>query len=252
MGRVGGKVVVVTGAAGGQGLAEAAALAAEGAAVVATDLHDEAETPDGVVYRRLDVSSQDDWNALAAFIESEHGRLDGLVNNAGIAFRARLDEIELADWDRVLAVNLTGTLLGIRTAAQLMHGGGSIVNVSSIAGLTGHYAVAYTVSKWGVRGLSRVASMELGPRGIRVNAIFPGFIETPMTAGAPPAFREANIDAAPLGRAGLPDDVAPLVVYLVSDETSFVTGAEIVIDGGQIAHGGAKAYSDAVRRAPSG
>jgi len=252
MGRVGGKVVVVTGAAGGQGLAEAAALAAEGAAVVATDLHDEAETPDGVVYRRLDVSSQDDWNALAAFIESEHGRLDGLVNNAGIAFRARLDEIELADWDRVLAVNLTGTLLGIRTAAQLMHGGGSIVNVSSIAGLTGHYAVAYTVSKWGVRGLSRVASMELGPRGIRVNAIFPGFIETPMTAGAPPAFREANIDAAPLGRAGLPDDVAPLVVYLVSDESSFVTGAEIVIDGGQIAHGGAKAYSDAVRRAPSG
>jgi len=252
MGRVGGKVVVVTGGAGGQGLAEAAALAAEGAAVVATDLHDEAETPDGVVYRRLDVSSQDDWNALAAFIESEHGRLDGLVNNAGIAFRARLDEIELADWDRVLAVNLTGTLLGIRTAAQLMHGGGSIVNVSSIAGLTGHYAVAYTVSKWGVRGLSRVASMELGPRGIRVNAIFPGFIETPMTAGAPPAFREANIDAAPLGRAGLPDDVAPLVVYLVSDESSFVTGAEIVIDGGQIAHGGAKAYSDAVRRAPSG
>jgi 3alpha(or 20beta)-hydroxysteroid dehydrogenase len=125
-----------------------------------------------------------------------------------------------------------------------MRGGGSIVNVSSIAGLTGYHAVAYTVSKWGVRGLSRVASMELGPRGIRVNAIFPGFIETPMTASAPPAFREANIDAAPLGRVGLPEDVAPLVVYLVSDESSFVTGAEIVIDGGQVAHGGAKAYSD--------
>jgi len=247
VGRVSGKVVVVTGAAGGQGLAEAAALAAEGATVVATDLYDEAETPDGVVYRRLDVSRPEDWSALAAWIESEHGRLDGLVNNAGIPFRARLDEIELADWDRVLGVNLTGTLLGIRTAAALMRGGGSIVNVSSIAGLTGYHAVAYTVSKWGVRGLSRVASMELGPRGIRVNAIFPGFIETPMTASAPPAFREANVDAAPLGRAGLPEDVAPLVVYLVSDESSFVTGAEIVVDGGQVAHGGAKAYSDVLK-----
>jgi 3alpha(or 20beta)-hydroxysteroid dehydrogenase len=249
MGRVSGKVVVVTGAAGGQGLAEAAALAAEGATVVATDLHDAADTPDGVTYRKLDVAQPDDWRALGAWLESEHGRLDGLVNNAGIPFRARLDEIELADWDRVLAVNLTGTLLGIQTAVPLMSAGGSIVNVSSIAGLTGHYAVAYTVSKWGVRGLSAVASTELGRRGIRVNTIFPGYIETPMTASAPPAFLEANVEATPLGRTGQPEEVAPLVVYLISDESSFVTGAEIVVDGGQIAHGGAKAYSDAVRRA---
>ena len=240
---------MVTGAAGGQGAAEAAALAAEGAAVVATDVHEEAETPAGVAYRKLDVSSPDDWLTLAEWLEAEHGRLDGLVSNAGVPFRARVDEVELADWNRVLGINLTGTLLGIQTAARLMRAGGSIVNVSSIAGLTGHYAAAYTVSKWGVRGLSRVASTELGPRGIRVNTIFPGYIETPMTASAPPAFLAANIEATPLGRTGQPEDVAPLVVYLISDESSFVTGAEIVVDGGQVAHGGAKAFSDAVRPA---
>jgi 3alpha(or 20beta)-hydroxysteroid dehydrogenase len=251
VGRVSGKVVVVTGAAGGQGAAEAAALAAEGATVVATDVHDEAQTAADVEYRKLDVSAAGDWRALSEWLEAEHGRLDGLVNNAGVPFRARVDEVELADWDRVLAINLTGTLLGIQTAARLMREGGSIVNVSSIAGLTGHYAAAYTVSKWGVRGLSRVASAELGPRGIRVNTILPGYIETPMTASAPPAFLASNIEATPLGRTGQPEEVAPLVVYLISDESSFVTGAEIVVDGGQVAHGGTKAFSDAVRARPA-
>jgi 3alpha(or 20beta)-hydroxysteroid dehydrogenase len=243
MGRVEGKVVVVTGAAGGQGAAEAAALAREGAIVVATDLHAEApwEAP-GVVYRRLDVASADDWAGLGAWAEQEHGRVDGLVNNAGIAIRGRLEEIERADWDRVLAVNLTGMLLGIQTVVPLMAGGGSIVNVSSIAGLTGYHAVAYTVSKWGVRGLSRVAGLELGPRGIRVNTILPGYIETQMTAAAPPAFRTANVDQTPLGRTGAAEEVAPLVVYLISDESAFVSGAEIVIDGGQTSHGGAMSF----------
>jgi 3alpha(or 20beta)-hydroxysteroid dehydrogenase len=247
MGRVDGKIVVVTGAASGQGAAEAAALAAEGAVVIATDLHDEPAAAAGGAYRKLDVSRAEDWDALAGWLLAEYGRLDGLVNNAGISFRARVDEIELADWERVLAVNLTGTLLGIQHAARLMTGGGSIVNVSSIAGLTGYHAAAYTVSKWGVRGLSRVASTELGPRGIRVNTIFPGFIDTPMTAAAPEAFRTANVAQTPLGRVGQADEVAPLVVYLISDESSFVSGAEIVVDGGQVAHGGAMALSDAVR-----
>jgi 3alpha(or 20beta)-hydroxysteroid dehydrogenase len=248
VGRVEGKVVVVTGAAGGQGAAEVAALADEGAVVVATDLHDGVPSlPAGAVYRRLDVSQPHDWQELGGWLRQEYGRVDGLVNNAGIVFRGRIGEISLADWERVLAVNLTGSLLGIQTVAPLMAGGGSIVNVSSIGGLTGYYAVAYAVSKWGVRGLSRVASLELGPQGIRVNTILPGYIETPMTASAPPAFRAANIAATPLGRTGTVDEVVPLVVYLISDESAFVSGAEIVIDGGQTGHGGMKALSDAVR-----
>jgi Dehydrogenases with different specificities (related to short-chain alcohol dehydrogenases) len=248
MGRVEGKVVVVTGAAGGQGAAEANALAREGAIVVATDIADGAPELDaGIEYRRLDVSAPPDWAALRTWIADTHGRLDGLVNNAGIPFRARLDEIELPDWERVMGINLTGTLLGVQTASALMQNGGSIVNVSSIAGLTGYHGVAYTVSKWGVRGLSRVASAELGPRGIRVNTIFPGYIETPMTASAPPAFKDANIAQTPLGRVGQPEEVAPLVVFLISDESSFINGAEIVVDGGQVAHGGQLALSDAVR-----
>jgi 3alpha(or 20beta)-hydroxysteroid dehydrogenase len=249
MGRVDGKIVVVTGAAGGQGAAEAEALAREGATVVATDLAGEGPdyASDRVAYRRLDVARPEEWTELGAWLTETHGRVDGLVNNAGIPFRARLHEVTLADWDRVLAINVTGSLLGIQTVLPLMGRGGSIVNVSSAAGLTGHYAAAYTVSKWAVRGLSRVASVELGPHGIRVNTIFPGYIETPMTASAPEAFRDANLTATPLGRTGTSDDVAPLVVYLISDESAFVSGAEIAVDGGLTAHGGAKALSDAVR-----
>jgi 3alpha(or 20beta)-hydroxysteroid dehydrogenase len=256
MGRVEGKVVVVTGAAGGQGAAEAISLAREGATVIATDVHEatpafagEATGPGQVVYRRLDVSRPEDWSAIGAWLGIEHGRVDGLVNNAGIAFRARVDEVALTDWDRVLAINLTGPLLGIQAMAPLMGAGGSIVNISSVAGLTGHFAAAYTVSKWGLRGLSRVASLELGPRGIRVNTICPGYIETAMTASAPDAFRIANIAEVPLGRTGTVDEVAPLVVYLISDESSFMSGAEIPVDGGQSAHGGTKSLSDAVRAA---
>jgi 3alpha(or 20beta)-hydroxysteroid dehydrogenase len=247
VGRLEHKIVVVTGAARGQGAAEAQALASEGATVIATDLAEsDPGLGAGIAYRRLDVSEPGDWRALGAWLSEAHGRVDGLVNNAGIVVRARLREIELDDWERVIAVNLTGTLLGIQTVAPLMPQGGSIVNVSSIAGLTAHTPVAYTVSKWGVRGLSRVASLELGAQGIRVNTILPGYIETPMTATAPEGFRAANIAGTPLGRTGLPEEVAPLVVFLISDESSFISGAEIVVDGGQTGHGGSKRNSDAL------
>ena len=124
--------------------------------------------------------------------------------------------------------------------------GGSIVNVCSLAALTGHYTAAYTASKWALRGLSRAASLELGDRGIRVNAVFPGYIDTPMTASAPDVFRAASERAASLGRAGRAEEVAAVIAFLLSDAASYITGAEIAVDGGVFGHGGAKALSDAL------
>jgi len=251
MGRADGKVVVITGAAGGQGAAEARALAREGAMVIGTDLK-APELGSPIVSRVLDVTSEAAWTELAEWLRERYGRVDGLVNNAGIALRLGLDEITLPELDRVMSVNVHGALLGIQTLAPLMPSGGSIVNVSSVAGLLAYPAVGYVISKWGIRALSRVASLELGARGIRSNAIFPGYIETPMTASAPAAFRRANVEAAPLGRAGSAEEVAPLVVFLISDEASFISGAEIAVDGGLSAHGGGKSLSDAVLRAAAG
>jgi 3alpha(or 20beta)-hydroxysteroid dehydrogenase len=238
-GRVADKVVVVTGAARGQGAAEARALAAEGATVVATDVAAGVELDGAIVYRQLDVADPAGWAALAAELRERYGHVHGLVNNAGLTHRARLLDVELADWERMF--------LGMQALVPLMPPGSSIVTIGSAAALTPHYTVAYTASKWAVRGLAKVASLELGPLGIRSNLVHPGYIETPMVAGAPATFRQAQLDANPLGIVGAPEDVAQLIVFLISDESRYVSGAEIAVDGGFTNQAGVKHLSDAVR-----
>jgi len=276
-----GRTVVVTGAARGQGAAEAEILVREGARVVGADILDDegralaerltACGPGTMEYWPLDVSSQEQWAALAAHLGADGGAVSGgatndgatndgatnggvvhgLVNNAGVPYRARLLDMDLAGWDRVMAINLTGAMLGMRTLAPLMPAddGAAIVNIGSIAGLTAHHALAYTVSKWGLRGLSKVAALELAPRGIRVNMVHPGPIDTPISVGADPVFLTATVEQTLLGREGRSEEVAELVVFLLSARASYITGAEIPVDGGHTSHGGTKSIVDALRRA---
>ena len=249
------EVVVITGAARGQGLREALLLAGSGARVIATDIDEHApaelDVP-GVAYRRLDVADETQWAALAAELGESGRPLHGLVNNAGITHRARLGETARADWDRVLAVNVTGALLGIQTLSPLMTRGSSIVNIGSAAGLTAHYTAAYTTSKWALRGLTHVAATELGPRGIRVNIVHPGFIETPMTENAPGAMRRAQLELTPMERLGEADEVAHVVAFLLSDAATYVSGAEIPVDGAFTSSAGVKYMADRIAAAASG
>lgn len=240
-----GCTIVVTGAGRGIGAEISALLAHLGAAVIATDI--EAPTAlDGpaIEARDLDVADEAGWRALAADLVRDGRGVHGLVNSAGITHRARLADIERDDWDRVLAVNTTGPMLGIRHLAPLMGRGSSIVNVGSSAAVTAHYPVAYTTSKWALRGLTSVAAHELGPRGIRVNIVHPGFIDTAMTRSAPDAMRTAHLRLTPMERIGMSAEVAEVVSFLLSDAASYVSGAEIPVDGGFTAASGAKYLAD--------
>src|SRR5215208_1321459 len=229
------RVVVVTGAS--QGLGAAIAIAAADARVT---------------MRALDVTDESGWQGLAAWLRDTHGACHGLVNNAGITMRSRLGAVSLSEWNRTFAINVTGPMLGMQALMDLMPPGSSIVNIGSIAALTGHFAIPYTASKWALRGLSRAASLELGPRGIRVNAVMPGLIATAMTSDVPQMVSDALVDSVPLGRPATPADVASVVRFLLSPESAYLSGLEIAVDGGQTAHGGMKALSDAVRSAAAG
>jgi len=252
-GRLAGKTVVVTGAGRGQGLGEALLLARAGARVIACDRAVNVEPPAGIDVLEMDVASASDWSALGDHIDSNYGgEVHGLINNAGVTLRSRLLEVSVEDFEKVFSINVTGMLLGMQTIAPRMRAGASIVNLGSAASFVGHYPVAYTTSKWAVRGLSHVAALELGVLGIRVNVVHPGFIETEMTASAPQAFRDATWQIMPMSRVGQVDDVARLVLYLLSDDSQFVNGAEITIDGGQVSAGGAKVLSDALLAASHG
>jgi 3alpha(or 20beta)-hydroxysteroid dehydrogenase len=245
-GRVAGKVILVTGAGRGQGEAHARLLAQEGAEVIVTDLRaDMAEAVAAGIgvnawHHRLDVADRASWAELFARIEERHARLDGLVNNAGIAVMADLATTDLALFERTVAINQTGTFLGMKFAAGLMKrtGGGSIVNISSIAGIKADpLFMAYTGTKWAVRGMTRAAARGLAADRIRVNVVMPGIIDTPMLTDAVPGLDVAAYGAenTPLGRSGLPGDVASVVLFLMSDESGFVTGAELAVDGGIVA-----------------
>ena len=239
-----GKVALITGGARGQGAAEARLFAAAGAKVVIADVLDEAgaqtATATGAQYVHLDVTSEDEWQAVVDDVAAAHGRFDVLVNNAGILRGATLVKETLEQWHEVLAVNQTGTFLGMRTAARAMiaaGNGGSIVNISSIAGIAGTFgSTSYSASKWAVRGMAKVAAKELGRYGIRVNSVHPGFIQTDMTADFPEMHdedrRRRTERGTPLQRLGVPDDIANVVLFLASDASSYCTGQEFIVDGG--------------------
>ena len=241
MGRLDGKVALITGGARGQGEAEVRLFASEGARVVVSDvLVDEGEAlakelGDNVAFTRHDVSSEEEWAAALSFTLERFGALHALVNNAGISYGAPIAHHPLAAYERLVAVNQIGVFLGIRTAVAPMTeaGGGSIINVSSGAGLRAtKYIIGYAATKYAVTGMTASAALELARYGIRVNSIHPGVIDTPMIAQTTPEMTKAMVKATPLRRFGQPVEIAQVALFLASDESSYMTGAHVPVDGG--------------------
>jgi len=245
--RLTGKVAVISGGARGMGAVEARLFANEGAKVVIGDVLEaqghsvatEIKTTGGeAVFVRLDVTNEADWQQAVATAVERFGKLDILVNNAGVSGSGRVEDVTLEEWNRVMTINSTGVFLGTKTAIPAMRqaGGGSIINISSQLGLVGtdNSSPQYQASKGSVRLLTKATAIQYASHGIRVNSVHPGPIETPMTAArrADPQTLQLILGRIPLGRYGKPEDVAYGVLYLASDESSFVTGSELVIDGG--------------------
>jgi 3alpha(or 20beta)-hydroxysteroid dehydrogenase len=245
MGRLSGKIAVVTGGGRGMGAATARLFAAEGARVVAADILPEVsdvarEIGDAAIAVHLDVSNEESWQKAEAVTRAHFGGATILVNNAGIGHFASLLDCSLADYQRVLSINLVGTFLGMKTFApgMIAAGGGSIINISSTAGLQGNVGMAaYASSKWGARGLTKVAAMELSGLGVRVNSVHPGVTNTPM-ANPHKLPAEVMRDACspfPIGRNAEPEEIARVNLFLASDDASYMCGAELAVDGGMTA-----------------
>jgi 3alpha(or 20beta)-hydroxysteroid dehydrogenase len=233
------KVIIVTGSSQGQGAVEARHFCDLGAKVVVADVSDaegQALADEiGATYRHVDISQAADWDGLMKQVMADHGRLDVLVNNAAVYWTATIEDESVESFDRLMAINLRGTFLGIKSAIEPMRagGGGSIVNIASIAGVRGFQMhAAYGSSKWAIRGLTKTAAAELGSDGIRVNVVVPGTIDSPMAWSGGPKPGAGAFDHLPLGRVGESEEVAALVAFLASDASGYITGTEVVIDGG--------------------
>lgn len=242
MGRLADKTAIVTGGSQGQGAAIARAFVAEGARVVVADIAEEAgeklvaELGEAAWFRRHDVGDEASWSALVGEVAERVGPVDVLVNNAGLLRFGEVDTIDLADVEQVFRVNQWGCFLGMRAVIPGMkeHRAGSIINASSVEGLGGMGSVvAYCGTKWAIRGMTKAAAHELGAAGVRVNSVHPGMIDTPMTrAHGGDLAMEFGASKVPMKRVGVPEDVAPTYVFLASDESCYITGAEIAVDGG--------------------
>lgn len=238
MNRLNGKVAIVTGCGRGIGKDVAELFAAEGATVVATSRSMEAGMRDGLDCRPLDVAREQEWIDLVAAVVSQYGHVDVLVNNAGIIAYESLHELSTDEWNAVVATNQTGVWIGMREVIPHMiaQGGGSIINVSSIWGTVAvSGAHAYHATKGAVRNMSKSAAITYATDSIRVNSVHPGFIRTPLTEAQAPEINAYVVSQTPMGRAGEPREVANCILFLASDESSFVTGSELVVDGGYLA-----------------
>jgi len=247
MGRLDGKVALITGASRGQGETEARLFAREGARVVLTDVlvdlgqhvaHSIRADGGEALFLQLDVANPDEWNEVVRHTVQTYNRLDILLNNAGIAQRGGVEDTSVEDWDRTMDINAKGVFLGMKYAIPMMlqNGAGSVINISSTSGIVGFPGgTAYHSAKGAVRLLTKVAAAEYAKRGVRVNSIHPGIIETPMTDNMAAARMQLLLERTPMGRKGTPMEIAYGALFLASDESSFMTGAELVIDGGMTA-----------------